>query len=182
MIGYTPEIGKALKRILAETPQTDTGKLAYKKGKKQQLFQGRKRTLAGNFEYNGYFKIIDASEYDEEGNVTAYKVKVVDGATYNPETGSSGTNPAYINGQYIAIPAWTSEAFTGDVTYVRVHIMLDDNRVRTAVMELSDTVAPSDTFDDLYRDLGRVFIKDGVLTILQELYHSLRFDLFGVCE
>lgn len=42
--------------------------------------------------YNGYFKLVDMTEYNEDGTVKAYKVGVVDGKTFDGTT----SGPSYI--------------------------------------------------------------------------------------
>lgn len=40
---------------------------------------------SGNPGYTGYFKVVNASEYDEEGKLTAAKVRIVNGAASEPD-------------------------------------------------------------------------------------------------
>lgn len=181
VIGYTPEIGKALKRIMAETPQTDTGKLAYPNGKKQSTINTKAKASSGKFEYNGYFKIIDASERDKDGKITAYKVKVVDGATYDPETGHSGESPAYVNGVLIKFSTWLSETMRSS-KYIRIHIVFKSDGKREAKIELSDYISPSNDATNVYWDIGRVFIINGVLSLQQDSFNIPRMDWFNYCE
>ena len=70
----------AVRRVVAKVGDTPLSGAALK---------SRHRPEAdADYSYSGYFKIVDAST---TGNgTTTHKIRVVDGATYDPETGSSG--------------------------------------------------------------------------------------------
>lgn len=74
----------------------------------------------GNNEYNGYFKVIDDSTYDESGEIVEARIKVIDGK--NPDGQFCGytdlgsvpvktiENPA---GKNIYLTAWWVQSYAG---------------------------------------------------------------------
>ena len=65
--------------------------------------------------YNGYFKVVNASEYDEEGKLTAAKVRIVNGAASEPDQEhDAGFVSAY--GKNYAVKAKTLDVDGGAAT------------------------------------------------------------------
>lgn len=99
LVAYTPELQQAVNKVLG----LDRGVRYPRGGKRNTLTE---TVAAGSYEYNGYFKITDASEDD------VFRVKVIDGK--DPEGTICGVtdigevpagtveNPA---GKYVALVA-----------------------------------------------------------------------------
>lgn len=74
--------------------------------------------------YNGYFKIIDATEEaevpDTEGEgthtETLFKVKVADGATYDEEKGTSTPGLCHVDNALFNVNLWTSDIICAEVS------------------------------------------------------------------
>nr|DAK84012.1 MAG TPA: hypothetical protein [Caudoviricetes sp.] len=72
-------------------------------------------------EYAGYFKVVNASEYDENGNLTAAKVRVVNGAASEPDQEhDAGFVSAY--GKNYAVKAKTLDVEEGAATDSLVYL------------------------------------------------------------
>lgn len=72
-------------------------------------------------EYTGYFKVVNASEYDENGNLTAAKVRVVNGAASEPDQEhDAGFVSAY--GKNYAVKAKTLDVEGGAATDSLVYL------------------------------------------------------------
>ena len=118
----------------------------------------------GGDEYNGYFKIVDMSETDEETGQKIFKIGVVDGRTYNSETGTSGDSIAYINGTNVSISAFTSEVTSGKTTFVQLEYIYATGA--TAIKLSENALLPSD--DSMFHVLiGRVNFNSGAMSIEQ---------------
>lgn len=79
----------------------------------------------GNYEpaeeYTGYFKVVNASEYDEEGKLTAAKVRIVNGAASEPDQEhDAGFVSAY--GKNYAVKAKTLDVDGGAATDSLVYL------------------------------------------------------------
>lgn len=116
--------------------------------------------------YNGYFKIINADGV----------IKVVDGATYNSSTGSSGKSRVMVNNVSYEVPAATvtmpGSYYTASVVIkFTAPVYNDAGRVETAAkVEIeASTNVPSSTSQNSYYQIGRV-IKDpsGTLSVFQD--------------
>lgn len=163
LVAYTPRLDSALKRL---TKWSNTTTLH------ERLPQGKTQSLTGNMpvantqpaddEYNGYFKLVDMTTTDEDG-VTTYKVGVVDGATYNAETGVSGDSVVMINGKKTNI-AMTS--FTLEDTSQKYLLLQYIWGTDTASLIIRNTL-PSEDDSILYLQIGRCFVSDGFLKIEQ---------------
>lgn len=115
----------------------------------------------GGYEYNGYFKITDASEGD------AFKVKVADGATGEAST-------CKVNNIVFSVPAWTSEAITATRLIVLKYTAATkasgetpaaDAKVELVLLE----TLPSDDNLNCYYQIGRAIInRDGSRKIQQD--------------
>lgn len=109
----------------------------------------------GNSEYNGYFKITDASEGD------AFKVKVADGAT-------GGASTCKVNNIVFSVPAWTSEAITATRLIVLKYTAKTSGQDAKVELVLLETL-PSDDNLNCYYQIGRAIInRDGSRKIQQD--------------
>ena len=71
--------------------------------------------------YTGYFKVVNASEYDEEGKLTAAKVRIVNGAASEPDQEhDAGFVSAY--GKNYAVKAKTLDVEGGTATDSLVYL------------------------------------------------------------
>lgn len=70
-------------------------------------------------EYSGYFKVVNASEYDEEGKLTAAKVRIVNGAAFDQSAEHvAGTASAYSNIYNVAAATIPVIGNSAETTYV----------------------------------------------------------------
>jgi hypothetical protein len=120
-------------------------------------------SISGVSAYNGYFKIVDMTTTDENG-VTVYKVGVVDGATYNAETGTSGDSVVRVNGHQALVPA---TVFEPDETDTQYFILLEYTWATDDVCLVQYDSLPEQDDAILYLQIGRYFITDGTLKIEQ---------------
>lgn len=107
-------------------------------------------------EYNGYFKIIDASERDEKGNVTAYKVKVVDGAAAD---NLESYMYCKVNNRSVDVPCTVSSALEISKSYfvaIKCTISGRFDIIGEIVFIDKHNRFPSDTFEILYYEIGSV--------------------------
>lgn len=118
-------------------------------------------TEGGGYEYNGYFKITDASEGD------AFKVKVADGATGEAST-------CKVNNIVFSVPAWTSEAITATrlivLKYTAATKASGETPAAAAKVELVllETL-PNDDNLNCYYQIGRAIVnRDGSRKIQQD--------------
>lgn len=74
---------------------------------------------SGNPGYTGYFKVVNASEYDEEGKLTAAKVRIVNGSEpLASRDHAAGSISAYGNTYPIAAKTIALDGNAGGKTYV----------------------------------------------------------------
>lgn len=131
-------------------------------------------------EYNGYFKIIDASTYNEDGTLAESKIKIVDGATYDEETGISGTSRCRVNNVTYYISTYTSDSLSGDSVFALKYTpkVYADSSTGTEFqpdkVEIVNLTSegieglPDDTAEACWYQLGRVFISNGHVEIQQD--------------
>ena len=109
----------------------------------------------GGYEYNGYFKITDASEGD------AFKVKVADGAT-------GGASTCKVNNIVFSVPAWTSEAITATRLIVLKYTAKTSGQDAKVELVLLETL-PNDDNLNCYYQIGRAIVnRDGSRKIQQD--------------
>lgn len=111
-------------------------------------------TEGGGYEYNGYFKITDASEGD------AFKVKVADGATGEAST-------CKVNNIVFSVPAWTSEAITASKVVALKYTAASGDSAASVAVELFDEL-PDDSDAAAYCQIGRVIVSGETRTIQQD--------------
>lgn len=136
--------------------------------------------IGGSNEYNGYFKIIDASTYNEDGTLSEAKIKIVDGATYDEETGTSGDSRCRVNNVTYYISTYTSDSLSGDSVFALKYTpkVYADSSTGTEFqpdkVEIVNLTSegieglPDDTAEACWYQLGRVFISNGRVEIQQD--------------
>jgi hypothetical protein len=117
------------------------------------------QTDGSSYEYNGYFKIVDASTTDENG-VTSFKIKVVDGM--NQSEGYCGL--VQFEGQTFNVANYESPV----ITDVRgsIYIACSIDRVFVSV----GPVLPNPDINFIYREIGYYYYsnRDNTYHIVQE--------------
>lgn len=152
----------ALRRIVGANQTFDL--TVAPRGKSRRLPENAEEAVSDS-EYNGYFKIVDASEYDEEtGELIAFGIGVVDGATYDPEAGTSGPSYAQINGISVPVNAFVDEISTGVTTFVELEYI--EATGQTDIVLSAGALLPSDD-SQLHTLIGRVYFVDGAMYIEQ---------------
>ena len=140
----------------------------------------------GTSEYNGYFKIIDASTYNEDGTLAEAKIKIVDGATYDEETGTSGTSRCKVNNAYFDVPqaelAVTSQAF---YKYVFLHYNKNSSTTEETIT-IGFDLRPAEDPYNCYYQIGRVLAdsnQNSGFSIQQDHIVGVpQMFLFGTCD
>ena len=117
--------------------------------------------------YSGYFKIVDAST---TGNgTTTHKIRVVDGATYDPETGSSGPSVCKVNNQVFSVEPAEFTVSASKVYVLKFTAESVESEGSPAKVEVVEVNAlPSDDSDYAWYQIGRVIVDDGSMTIQQD--------------
>lgn len=117
--------------------------------------------------YSGYFKIIDAST---TGNgTTTRKIRVVDGATYDPETGSSGPSVCKVNHQVFSVEPVEFTVSASKVYVLKFTAESVESEGSPAKVEVVEVNAlPSDDSDYAWYQIGRVIVDDDSMTIQQD--------------
>lgn len=119
-------------------------------------------------EYNGYFKIIDASTYNEDGTLAEAKIKIVDGATYDVETGTSGKGICKVNNVVFQVDPYQSGVIVNDSIFA---LKYTASGKKVEVVNLADegeNSLPDDTNENCWYQIGRVFIASGQVEIQQD--------------
>ncbi len=118
---------------------------------------------AADTEYNGYLKLIDVST--KAGEVTTYKVKVVNGADT-----ASATAGYYQHGlSNIAVPVSSELTITAS-GYVYVTITYDGNYVFTFAFAQS---VPASTQGHIVREIAKITMASGSMSISQSQFGPL---------
>lgn len=142
----------------------------------------------GNNEYNGYFKIIDASTYNEDGTLAEAKIKIVDWATYNKETGTSGDSRCKVNNAYFDVPqaelAVTSQALSSGYA-VFLHYNKNSSTTEETITIGFDRYHEEDSYNCYYQ-IGRVLAdsnQNSGFSIQQDHIVGVpQMFLFGTCD
>ena len=162
--------------------------------KKQQLLLGVYRPAGGGgSEYNGYFKIIAVPVVDDEGQPTGQvKIRIVDGATYNAETGKSGDSVCKVNNMKFKVPSFEKEiALKNGLTSLPViHFTPttseEDDTPKVEIIDLTQldepkSELPEDDSENCWHQIGRVYSADGALTIYQDSIGTPFIPWFTYC-
>ena len=139
-------------------------------------------------EYNGYFKIIDASTYNEDGTLAEAKIKIVDGATYDEETGTSGTSRCKVNNAYFDVPqaelAVTAQALNSGYAVFLHYNKNSSTAEETITLEFDETIT-EDSYNCYYQ-VGRVLSdnnENAGFSIQQDHVVGVpQMFLFGTCN
>lgn len=142
----------------------------------------------GDNEYNGYFKIIDASTYNDDGTLAEAKIKIVDGATYDEETGTSGTSRCKVNNAYFDVPqaelAVTSYALIPGYALFLHYNKNSSTAEETITLEFDRTIT-EDSYNCCYQ-VGRVLAdnnENSGFSIQQDHVVGVpQMFLFGTCN
>lgn len=142
----------------------------------------------GANEYNGYFKIIDASTYNEDGTLAEAKIKIVDGATYDEETGTSGASRCKVNNAYFDVPqaelAVTSQALSSGYA-VFLHYNKNSSTTEETITIGFDRYHEEDPYNCYYQ-IGRVLAdsnQNSGFSIQQDHVVGVpQMFLFGTCD
>lgn len=148
--------------------------------KKQQLLLGISRPAGGGNEYNGYFKIIAVPVVDDEGQSTGQvKIRIVDGATYDVDTGKSGDNVCKVNNMKFKVPFFEKEITlkNGLTSLPVIHFTPttseEDSNPKVEIIDLTQldepkSELPEDDHLNCWHQIGRIYSADGALTICQD--------------
>ena len=149
----------AVRRVVAKVGDTSLSGAALK---------SRHRPEAdADYSYSGYFKIVDAST---TGNgTTTHKIRVVDGATYDPETGGSGPSVCRVNNQVFFVEPAEFTVSASKVYVLKFTAESVESEGSPAKVEIVEVNAlPSDDSDYAWYQIGRVIVDDGSMTIQQD--------------
>lgn len=126
---------------------------------------------SGGTEYNGYFKIVNTSTTSESGQ-TSNKIKIVDGATYNSETQTSGKSVCKVNNAVFQV-----DVFSADVSATKTYVLKytaatqasGETPAAAAKVEiLAVDTMPSDDKTTAYYQIGRAIVSSGQMKIQQD--------------
>lgn len=119
-------------------------------------------------EYNGYFKIIDASTFNEDGTLAEAKIKIVDGATYNEETGTSGKGICKVNNVVFQVDPYQSGVIVNDSIFALKYAASGKKVEVVNLADEGENSLPDDTNENCWYQIGRVFIASGQVEIQQD--------------
>lgn len=134
----------ALRRVIGTNQKFDL--TVAPQGKSRRLPSYQEEEMAATAEYNGYFTLKDVSTRDEQGNITAVRIAVCDGETWDAEHGTSGNSYLRVNYSQYAVPY---EVLTGVSRYIYIEC---DASMPTPLITLisSSTVKDDDVGNNLY--------------------------------
>lgn len=141
----------------------------------------------GNNEYNGYFKIIDASTYNDDGTLAEARIRIIDGATYDDETGTSGKGICKVNNATFQVEPYQSGVIVSTCTFALKYTApiaadesagIEQQDAKIEVVNLLDEgveFLPSDTSINCWYQIGRAIIStkaDGTMSINVQQDHQ----------
>ena len=190
LIAYSPRLDTALRRLISGELETSRYTPAQSETTpKQTLLASGKVTQAEvDYSYNGYFKIIDASMFNDDGTLVEAKIKIVDGATYDEETGISGTSRCKVNNAYFDVPqaelAVTSQALSSGYAVFLHYNKNSSTAEETITLEFDETIT-EDSYNCYYQ-VGRVLAdsnENSGFSIQQDHVVGVpQMFLFGTCS
>lgn len=190
LIAYSPRLDTALRRLISGELETRRYTPAQSEPPpKQTLLASGKVTQAEvDYSYNGYFKIIDASMFNDDGTLVEAKIKIVDGATYDEETGISGTSRCKVNNAYFDVPqaelAVTSQALSSGYA-VFLHYNKNSSTTEETITIGFDRDHEEDSYNCYYQ-IGRVLAdsnQNSGFSIQQDHVVGVpQMFLFGTCD
>lgn len=92
----------ALRRVIGTNQKFDL--TVAPQGKSRRLPSYPEEEAAASAEYNGYFTLKDVSTRDEQGNITAVRIAVCDGETWDAEHETSGDSYLRVNNTQYSVP------------------------------------------------------------------------------
>ena len=129
----------------------------------------------GSSSYSSYFCVIDASTYNESGELTACKIGVTNGsAAMLDPLGSCGT--VKINGERVDVDAATETVSSDGVYYVWIHSWIaagDGEHAKIAFGAANDTYPPHNPHGGLFfasQLAGRVTVEAGAIASITQDY------------
>ena len=125
--------------------------------------------------YSGFFKAVDDSEYDDQGQISNRKVKVVDG--HDPEAAVCGY--AAINGYQFEISS-VSLPVSG-TGYIVLQTQMKEKEPDVPELKFITDYTGANS-DEHLRVIARVFVRDGTMEIVQEQHGSIEGAIWGECE
>ncbi len=114
-------------------------------GKSKRLPSYPEEEAAASAEYNGYFTLKDVSTRDEQGNITAVRIAVCDGETWDAEHETSGDSYLRVNYNQYAVPC---EVLAGVERYIYIECDATSDPLITLIS--SATTKSDDVGNSLY--------------------------------
>lgn len=149
-----------------ETSSTGTARIIWKAGNTGEQWCILELGCGGSgTAYNSYFKIINASTTDAEGNVSN-KIKIVDGATYNSETGLSGDSVCKVNNMVFNVPTFLADITESTIFVLQFTAETDETPATVEIIAVD--CLPPDTAQNAYYQIGRVYLTNGSIKIQQD--------------
>lgn len=144
--------------------------------------------------YNGYFKAILVPVADAEE--PSYKVAIVDGATYDPSTITSGVNVCKVNNTIYLVPSFLSEPLDlsmDEIIFALKFSPISDEETggtvagEIEIVNLSEheppySALPNDTNDSCWLQLCRVIIADKNVKLIQDNFGMPTLLWFAECS
>ena len=171
-----------------ESCEAGTARIVYKAGNSGlqwcilQLGAGG----AGGSEYNGYFKIVNASTTDTSGKTTN-RIRIVDGATYNATAGTSGKSVCKVNNAAFQVDMFSADVSASKVYCLKYTAATKANESTPAaaakieIVEL-DTM-PSDDTKTAYYQIGRTIVANNTMKIQQDHTAGVaKIDWYLLCS
>ena len=134
----------ALRRVIGTNQKFDL--TVAPQGKSRRLPSYPEEETAASAEYNGYFTLKDVSTRDEQGNITAVRIAVCDGETWEAENETSGDSYLRVNYSQYEVPC---EVLADVSRYIYIEC---DARTSTPLITLisSAEVKSDDVGNSLY--------------------------------
>jgi hypothetical protein len=158
-----PDMAEALGAIRKELKalwDRDSGVTETTSMSTQQSYMPTTDSGTLQYEYNGPYKLI----------LDGDRVRIVDGATYNPETKTSKDMLVYVNQKKYYAKPFVSEVKTADATFaLRFTSPTDENGKDTDVEPIVEVVdlsiehnnlLPDDTAQYVWHRIGRLFVSN----------------------
>ena len=133
----------ALRRVIGTNQKFDL--TVAPQGKSRRLPSYPEEETAASAEYNGYFTLKDVSTRDEQGNITAVRIAVCDGETWDTEHETSGDSYLRVNFNQYQVP---SSVLTGVSRYIYIECDATSTPIITLIS--SAIVKNDDVGNNLY--------------------------------
>lgn len=168
-----PKLQQKLHELAHTAPQTDLT-ASRNVNTPQSIITRKGEGGKKQYEYNGYFTIIDVSTYNEDGTVKEFRVAVCDGETWDSETETS--SDSYMT-------AYTSDKAFSYRIAVKAQVVAVNESSTIAIRYCHGTRSaeivayakpPLQHTGYFYYTIGDVTIKNNVMKIIQR--HGLTVD------